>query len=275
MSEVKDMDATTLRRALQLVHEYTGVTIVESKKNMLQSRMRHRMQQLRLTSYNDYLDRIVADDMEGQPFIDTVTTHQTTFFRTPRIWQYFGETFLPAWTAAHARETLRVWSAAASTGEEACSIAMCCEEFSRRQTRFGYEILATDISNEVLAKAQAGHYTGASVTYFQASHPELFERYNGSGSPHCFALSEPVRKHIRFETCNLMAAPPWRDHFDLVFLRNVLIYFNPGDVKRVVRQIAPTLHDSGQLIIGESESLTGQDVPFQFIQPQVYQRRQA
>lgn len=275
MSDIIDMDAATLQRALKLVYDCTGITMTEGKKTMLQSRMRQRMRLLRVTSYSHYLDQLVKDATEWQPFIDVVTTHQTTFFRTPKVWQYFQDEFLPALlnTTPQKNKPLRVWSAAASTGEEACSVAICCEEFRRQNTGFDYEILGTDISTEVLAQARKGEYDGTSVAHFRKHHPGLFERYNDTKADDRFALSAPVRKRMRFETCNLMTPQPsWREHFDLIFLRNVLIYFQAEDARRLVHQIAPTLRGHGQLIIGESESLTGQNVPFKFLQPQVYQR---
>lgn len=273
LPETSHMDTPTLQRALKLVYDHTGISMLESKKSMLQSRMRQRMRQLGLHSYSDYLDRLEDNPAERQPFIDVVTTHQTHFFRTPKVWQYMQEQFLPARACTQGHDTLRIWSAAASTGEEACSIAMCCEEFKRQHPRFNYDILATDISTEVLAQAQQGEYTGTSVAQFRRSHPELFARYNDTTSHEQFALPKAVRKRIRFEPCNLMTPQhPWKEHFDLVFLRNVLIYFSPEDARRMVQQLAPTLRHTGQLIIGESESLTGQDVPFQFVQPQVYRR---
>lgn len=273
MSQSDGMDAATLQRAFKLVYQYTGITLAENKKTMLQSRMRQRMRPLGLHAYSDYLDRLEADPAERQPFINVVTTHQTTFFRTPKVWQYFREQFLPSYMQHHGQDTLRLWSAAASTGEEACSMAMCCEEFKRQHPRFHYDILATDISTEVLAQAQQGEYAGVSVAQLRQQHPELFARYNDSGSTESFALPKALRQRIRFEPCNLMAPhTAWKEHFDVVFLRNVLIYFSPEDAKRLVHRLAPTLRQTGQLIIGESESLTGQDVPFHFVQPQVYRR---
>ncbi|HWH75359.1 MAG TPA: protein-glutamate O-methyltransferase CheR [Methylibium sp.] len=270
MPELVDMDGATLQQAMALVHRYTGVTIAEGKKTMLQARLRTRMRRLQLASYADYLDRLDEDTAERSHFIDVVTTHQTSFFRTPRIWHYLREHFLPAWADAHPGQTLRAWSAAASTGEEACSLAISCEEFRRTRPGFEYEIFGSDISEEVLRQARAGVYEGTSVAPFRQTLPVLFERYNESGSPERFALPAALRRRMRFETGNLMQAPPRQPPFDLVLLRNVLIYFTPEDLAGIVRRVAGVLRPGGQLIIGESESLSGQDLPFDFIQPQVY-----
>ncbi len=270
MPELMDMDGATLQQAMALVHRYTGVTMAEGKKTMLQARLRTRMRRLQLGSYADYLGRLAEDATERSHFIDVVTTHQTSFFRTPRIWHYLREHFLPDWAAAHPGQTLRAWSAAASTGEEACSLAISCEEFRRARPGFEYEIFGSDISEEVLRQARAGVYEGSSVAPFRQALPALFERYNESGNPERFALPAALRRRMRFEAGNLMEAPPRQPPFDLVLLRNVLIYFTPDDITGIVRRVAGALRPGGQLIIGESESLSGQDLPFGFVQPQVY-----
>lgn len=121
MSEFPDMDAATLRQALDLVRRHTGVTMVPAKQSMLQTRLRQRMRALKLDSYEAYLKRVQEDESEWQSFIDAVTTHHTSFFRTPRIWRYLREEFMPGWLERHPRGALRVWSAAAIS----CSCATC------------------------------------------------------------------------------------------------------------------------------------------------------
>ncbi|GAB3443402.1 protein-glutamate O-methyltransferase CheR [Massilia solisilvae] len=267
-----DMDASTLQSALDLVRRHTGISMSMAKRSMLQSRLRPRMRQLKLASYESYLQLLANDERERQPFIDAVTTHHTAFFRTPRIWQYLSDVFLPAWWEQHPERPLQVWSAAASTGEEACTIAICCEEFRRHHPGFRYQITATDIAAEVLERARRGEYAGSAVTAFQAAQPELFARYNALETRDRFMLGNAVRERISFSVHNLLQASPWEDAFDVVFLRNVLIYFKPEDVVAIVRKVAPALHARGVLMIGEAESLTSLDVPFQFEQPQIYRR---
>ena len=272
MPEFADMDPATLRHALELVRRHTGIGMGPAKKSMLQSRLRRRMRALRLDSYEDYLRRLEQDEGERQPFIDTVTTHHTTFFRTPRVWQYVREQFLPPWIERHGGATLRAWSAASSSGEEACSIAICCEEQRRRHPALNYEISATDIAGDVLEQARAGAYAGNSVQAFRAAHPQLFDHYNCLGSDERFMLAPPVRERIGFSLHNLLEPSPWRDRFDLIFLRNVLIYFKADAIETIVRNIAPALRDDGILIIGEAESLAAKNVPFTFVRPQIYRR---
>jgi chemotaxis protein methyltransferase CheR len=273
-----EMDAGTLTQVINLVREHTGITLSEGKRSMLQGRLRKRMRELGLHSYADYLQRLYADDAERQPFVDVVTTHQTSFFRTPRVWAHLRDVFLPQWRPDRAGAPLRIWSAAASTGEEACTAALCCEEWARQQPAdapFTYEILGTDISTEVLDHAREGLYAGASAAGLRALHPDLYTRYNGAKLGECFQLPERVRARISFAPHNLMLPPLWKHRFDVVLLRNVLIYFRDEDITGIVRRIAPAMRPQSLLIIGESESLSAHDVPFDFLQPQVYRLRAA
>ena len=126
MREFEDMDAPVLQRALEMVRLHTGIHMDGGKQAMLQARLRPRLRGLQLSSYADYFKRLSEDSQERQPFIEAVTTHQTSFFRTERVWRHISEVFLPQWHAAYPGRKLRVWSAAASTGEEICTMAMCC-----------------------------------------------------------------------------------------------------------------------------------------------------
>ncbi|MBU6260679.1 MAG: protein-glutamate O-methyltransferase CheR [Burkholderiales bacterium] len=272
MPEFGDMDGATLRRVLQLVREHTGISMNASKRTMLQARLRPRLRRLGLAGWSEYLQRLGADDAELQPFIDAVTTHQTAFFRTPRVWRYLREVLLPAWAARAPPRPLRVWSAAASTGEEACTMAICCEELRRAHADLDYEIVASDIGVAALAHARRGLYEGPGVAAFRDAEPELFERHNALRASDRFELAAPLRRRIEYRRHNLLDDGPWRDHFDLVLLRNVLIYFNADATRRIVQRSAAALREQGVLVIGEAESLSSMDVPLRFLQPQIYAR---
>lgn len=272
MPDLPDMDPALLGHALALVRQHTGITMAPTKQSMLQSRLRQRMRALKIGSYDAYIRYLLDSADERQRFIDVVTTHHTTFFRTPRIWQHVREDFLPKWLESHPKKTLRAWSAAASSGEEACTIAMCCEEARRNHPDFSWEINATDIALDVLQRAETGVYSGNSTAAFHTGYPELFERYNTLNSPDRFQLADDLRRRITYAQHNLLDDSPWRDRFDLIFLRNVLIYFKQDVIETVVRNIAPALREGGLLIIGEAESLAAMNVPFAFVRPQIYRR---
>ena len=271
MSDLADMDAATLRRAIGLVQRHTGIAMPPAKQGLLQTRLRMRMRALDINSYSDYLHRAVEDPAELPAFVDAVTTHQTGFFRTPALWQWFEAEALPQWSAANPAGRLQVWSAAASSGEEACTIAMCCDAW-RPQSSPGlhWQILATDISAAAIAQASAGRYNGSSAAQFRAARPAQFAHYNHSGADDVFQLSAELQAAQRHDTHHLLQPCPWPRQFDVVFLRNVLIYFDGEALRRIVQAVLASLRPQGLLVVGESESLTALQAPLQFVRPQVY-----
>jgi chemotaxis protein methyltransferase CheR len=280
MPELRDMDPATLDRALDLVRAHTGIALHADKQGMLQTRLRSRMRALGIGCYGDYLQRVQDDRAELPAFVDVVTTHQTAFFRTPALWDFIAGQALPQWWAAHPGERLRIWSAAASTGEEACTIAMCCEEF-RRSAAPGlrWEVQCSDISAGALAQLRSARYAGVSAARLRAERPTLFDRYNaspetdaGDAAGATFTLAPALRAHLRLGTHNLLDACPWPGQFDLVFLRNVLIYFEGAAHRRIVEQALAALRPGGLLAVGEAESLRMLDLPLEFVRPQVYRR---
>jgi chemotaxis protein methyltransferase CheR len=198
-----------------------------------------------------------------------VTTNDTLFFRTPSIWDYFRDRYLPAWARAHPDGCLSIWSAAAASGEELYSIAMLCEQFKLQAPAFRYQILASDISQQILGAARAGQYSGRSVERIRLSHPDLLRKYF-SPSPYGVKVNEDLRQHVSFAQHNLLEALRPARQFDLVFLRNVLIYFDAAHQETVLRQVRLSLKDEGRLILGESETIARLATGYQFEFPMIY-----
>jgi len=162
---------------LALVHELTGITIAKNRTSMIEGRLRKRVHALGLRSYEEYLRLVRQDTKEQVCFIDLVTTNETQFFRTPRVWNYIEKKFLPEWFTKHPKQVFTAWSTAASSGEEAHSLAILCEAFKEKNPSFLYQIIGTDISNEMVELCNRGEYSGKSIHAFQKTKPELFEDY--------------------------------------------------------------------------------------------------
>ena len=192
---------------------------------MVQLRLRKRIVELRQNSFSDYLSYLNSHQDEEQTFINLVTTNETYFFRTNRVWDYFEKEYLPSWFAKHPKQTLKIWSAAASTGEEAYSLAICCEEFKLRHASFNYQIIGTDISSKVLVKAREGIYQPRSIENFKNIKSSIFSKYISLGANEV-SVNNILKKNINFQLHNLFKTPQRLEYFDIVFLRNVLIYFN-------------------------------------------------
>ncbi|NYE30780.1 chemotaxis protein methyltransferase CheR [Rhodanobacter sp. K2T2] len=268
------VDQATRKALFARVRRHTGIDMADRKWTLLHGRLRRRLQALSLSSYGDYLAVLDSSTVEVGHFIDMVTTNETSFFRTPRIWDYLWNDFLPAWYAGNAGSTLQMWSAAASTGEEAYSAAMLFEEFHQKHTDFNYRILGTDIAQRVLDVGGVGTYFGRNVEGLQKARPAMLEKYfQPDGVTHAVAPS--LRAHVTFRTHNLYQRLKDPTRFDLVMLRNVLIYFDEAGQETVLENVRQSMASKAVLLVGESESLNRIRTGFTYQQPLIYRNADA
>ena len=253
------------------IHHLTGIAISVDRKTMVESRIRKRVVMLNMESYEDYLTCIQADADESREFIDLITTNETYFFRTPRVWKYLEETFLPEWFEQHPRNTFKAWSAASSSGEEAHSLGVLCEAFKDANPGFQYLIVGSDISKSMVERCHSGLYAGRSIRAFRNQRPEWLSRYMETYDGENYQVVSSIKNRLRFREHNLFHSPPMKDSFDLILLRNVLIYFQPQDQEKVVSLIHTRLATDGRLIIGESESLSHINTKFRKIDCYIYE----
>lgn len=259
----------TRQAMLARVHRYTGIVMAERKWTLLHGRLRRRVQELQLQSYDEYLAVLDRSKDEVARFIDLVTTNETSFFRTARVWQYLMDDFFPGWYTSNAGKTMNIWSAAASTGEEAYSLAMTAEEFRLKNRYFKYRIVATDIAQSVLDVGAAGIYRGRNAEGLKNSRQDMLEKYFESRDD-AYRASTLLRCNITFRQHNLYQTLAGADRFDLVLLRNVLIYFDETGQEAVVESVRRSMVPNAVLIIGESESLHRIRSGFAFQQPLIY-----
>lgn len=242
----------------------------ERKRELLFGRIRPRLRELGLESCEQYVEYLQANESETQEFINLVTTNETLFFRTPIVWDYFRREFLPKWFAENPEGTLKVWSAAASSGEEACSIAMACEEFRILHPSFKFRIYGSDISTDVLEPAKAGQFRAKTTEELKKKHPELVSRYFREQPNGDYKVVAPLWANVEFTVHNLHRKPGKIQFYDIVFLRNVLIYFNDRDQELVLNNIYGSMKEGAMLILGESESLARLKTPYTFFRPLIY-----
>ena len=256
---------------LKLIHDLTGITIAKNRTSMVEGRLRKRVTALNLPSYEQYLRLVKEDKSEQVSFIDLVTTNETYFFRTPRVWDYLEKKFLPAWIAAHPKQVFIACSAEASSGEEAHSLAILCQSFKEKHPGFLYQILGTDISAEMVGLCQSGKYSGRSIESFRKTKAATFERYMKPMPDGSFQVPAEIKSRLRFQQHNLFRSISGSEKFDLILLRNVLIYFTGPDQEKVLSLMAPKLSSEGVLIIGESESLSHINTEYKQIEPLIYE----
>ncbi|MDX2194608.1 MAG: protein-glutamate O-methyltransferase CheR [Gemmatimonadales bacterium] len=242
-------------RELTLAH--TGIRLAPAKRQMIYSRLARRVRRLGLPDLSAYADRLRAGDAEElKAFVNAMTTNLTSWFRESHHFEHLGREVLPA-LLAEAREPrrLRLWSCAASTGEEPYSMAMVLGEALRGHPGWDARILATDIDSDVLAHARAGVYEAQRV----AAVPRqlaggAFRRGRGAHEGRVRVRRE-VAELVAFRQLNLLGPWPMRGPFDVVFCRNVVIYFDKDTQRRLFDRIADLMAPDGWLYLGHSESL--------------------
>ncbi len=261
-------------RLKNFIHGHCGIKITDSKKSMLEARLRKRLRSLALDSLSEYCDYLFSQKgmkEELTHMIDQVTTNKTDFFREPGHFDYLAKIALPQ--IALAKKTVRLWSAACSTGEEAYTLAMVVNEFSDDAREIDYRILATDISTRVLEKATTAIYDEQAV---EPVPPQLKRKYllrSKDESKRLYRVTPGLRQRVAFRRLNLMDGDfGLRREMDIIFCRNVIIYFDRRTQEKLLNSICRCLSPGGYLFMGHSETLFGMNLPLTQAVPTVYQR---
>ena len=262
------MDQSQFTKFQTLVYKLTGVAIANTRQSMLASRVGSRMRALNMTDFDAYYKTVNTDESERERFIDKVTTHETSFFRTPGIWQYLETTLLPS--LSNSGQSLNAWSAAASSGEESYSLSMLASNYRESSPGFQFAISASDISSDIIERCKSASYQGRNIERFREAKPEYFDRHMQPCDTG-FAVKPAIANRVKFFTHNLLEAPARKKQYNLVLLRNVLIYFTPEDQARVVTNVRQAMTDDGILIIGESETIPHTSLGFSDVEPFIYQ----
>lgn len=262
-------------RFREFIWHLSGICIAENKLTLLTNRLKRRLRATGIASYQAYFEYLKSHDGAGElpGFLDAITTNETSFFRTEKHFEWLSTEFVTEMIARiRSREhekMIRVWSAACSSGEEVYTIAMCLEEARRRNPVWQFEILGTDLSQEVLERAKRGSYNLASVQ----SIPEgMRQRYfDAKPQENTIQIRSSLKERVRFLQHNLLGPPP-EMRFDVVFIRNVLIYFNRESKQRVIEQIIKAIRPGGYLVIGPSEGIFDMLPMLQRKHPFVFQK---
>lgn len=253
------------RRIQTLMQRVSGISLADHKLSLVENRLQGRLRELGIGDYQAYLARLDADADERVRVVDSLTTNETHFFREPRHFQVLAR------IAASAGPRLRVWSAACSSGQEPYSIAMTLADNRRGGP---WEVVASDICQSVLEVGRAGVYPERAAA--EIPRPQLVR--------HClkgvedmsgwFQIRPALRKRVQFLSLNLMAPlPASLGVFDVVFLRNVLIYFETASKRHIVRQILERIRPGGYLFVGHSETVQGLDLPLDTLAPATYRKK--
>lgn len=258
---------------IKFTHDSTGITIQQNRRSMLVSRLRSRLRATGSSNFDAYLKLLKTDSSETEHYVNAVTTNKTLFYRTPRIWSYLKDEFVPAWIKAGHNRPMEVWSGASSTGEEIYTAGMVLEEFRAKHPGFDYRIVGTDISDRVVSVAEKGLYSGRMIDMFKTSSPELFSKFMVGNDADGYQVNADIRRRIKFQRHNVFKPFQTRSKYDVSLLRNVLIYFTHEDQERAVANVERSLRPDGLLIIGESETLSPLQTNYVCVAPLIYRHR--
>lgn len=263
--EITDSEYNLFR---EFIYEEAGINLSDKKKTLVVSRLSKRLRHYSLDTFKEYFALVCTSPEHGerQVTIDLLTTNETYFFREPKHFEFLEEAILPQWQGT---KTLRVWSAASSTGEEAYSIAMLLDDKLGRRS---WDIFGSDISSTVLKTARQGLYQqdridGIPKEYLRKYCLKGVDEYEGS-----LLIDKKLRRRTTFAPVNLKKPLGNLGPFDIIFLRNVLIYFDVQTKKQIIRQLVEKMHPEGYLFVGHSESLKGIHDGLETVIPTVYRK---
>lgn len=276
------LSCETLARFLAFITEELGIKMTDAKLPMLQSRLQRRLRVLGLNSLDDYQERLFHSphsEEERVHFINAITTNKTDFFREPHHFDYLVRTALPNLdpngdkSAGDRPWHLNLWCAGCSSGEEPYTLAMVLSEFAERRPGFDFSFLATDVSTRVLDHAQAGIYDEDRVDPVAAALRTKYLLRSKDRAQSQVRIIPELRRKIAFHRLNFMdAAYGVKDRFDVIFFRNVMIYFDKPTQEAVINKLCRNLVPGGYLFVGHSESLAGLDIPVTCIGSAVYRK---
>jgi chemotaxis protein methyltransferase CheR len=260
----------------QLVYKHSRIHLGADKKEMVCQRLQRRLKAMGVASYQAYCDFLKSPEGEGEwtELIDVISTNVTSFFREGPHFEFLARTALPQWVAGQNRrpgDVCRVWSAGCSSGEEPYSAAIVLADFFARQPKYRGQVVASDISLHMLQRARQGIYQ---IEQVKLPEVDWLKRYflKGVGAyQDCCRVKDDLKKLVAFHHANLFEPEfPFAESLDVIFCRNVMIYFDQETQEDLVQRLCRKLNPGGYLLVGHSESLLGAPHSLTTVCPSVY-----
>lgn len=269
MTEITESEFRAVR---DIMYARTGIQLNDSKRALVCNRLRKRLLVTNKNSYADYI-RLLGEksSAEMEAFVNAITTNETFFFRHDDQFSFLINRILPELInkrQAQGRHELNIWSAACSTGEEPYTLAILLEDFFARKPGWTFRIHATDINTDVLAHAMTGRFTDRSLQLVKKK-PEMRWFTPVADKPGFYTLAHEIRRHVKFRAHNLMEPPPFKN-IDLLFVRNVMIYFDKASKQTAVSHLASALEEDGYFFISLAETLNDVKTELEYIKSGVY-----
>ena len=273
LDKISDKDFV---RFCDFVYKRCGITLSENKRDLVHSRLAKRLRSLGLDNYGEYFEILYNgrdNEQEIVNLLDAISTNVTYFFREDKHFDFLVKTVIAELKSTKKdglEKKIRIWSAGCSTGEEPYSLAITFAENVALENR-DFRILATDLSTNVLAHARKGVYDGERLR--NVSGVLLKKYFSSSRDGSRFKVHEKLASYIKFARLNLMHDFPFKNRFDCIFCRNVMIYFDRQTQGQLVNKFSSFLNPGGYLMIGHSESLTNVNHDLVYVQPSLYRKK--
>ncbi len=271
------MTVDEFRQISEFITTHYGIKLPDFKKTMVEGRLQKRLRKTSIKTFSEYIDFVFSKQGKDEmlEMIDAISTNKTDFFRESTHFDFLTNTLLPQFAKENPREKLKIWSAAASSGEEIYTIAMVMEEYNSNinESNVNYSILGTDISIEKLKTAIAAIYPEDRIKDVPIIIRDKYLMKSKDPSKKVVRFTPSIRSRVEFRRLNLMENKyPVDGDYDIIFCRNVLIYFDKNLQERVINKLCEKLKPGGYFFLGHSESIIGKEVPLRQIEPTVYQK---
>lgn len=269
----ENLSERDFKRLSEFIYRNYGIKMPNEKKTLLEGRLAKRLRATGISSLSHYVDFVFSEQGKAQEvvhMIDVVSTNKTDFFREAAHFEFLRDCILPEFSSAG--RSINIWSSACSSGEEAYSTAMVISEYNRSApVQVPFKILGTDISSDILNKAVQGVYKEERIANVPAPFKKHYLMANRDPLKKLVRIVPELRKTCSFMRMNLMdAVYPMKEKFDLIFCRNVLIYFDRPTQEAVINKLCDHLSPGGYFFLGHSESAMGMNVPLEAIRPSAF-----
>ncbi|PCK07125.1 MAG: SAM-dependent methyltransferase [Alteromonadaceae bacterium] len=263
-----DINDTEFALFQSFIFDHAGISLSSRKKTLVSSRLNKRLRHYNLSSFQQYYDIVMSSPADGERQVatDLLTTNETYFFREPKHFDFLKDQVLQSWPRG---KPMKIWSAASSTGEEVYSLSMLLDD---QLNSSRWDIFGSDISHRVLETASRGLYQQLRIEGIPQAYLKKYCLKGTGEHEGLLLIANELRQRVRFAQINLQRPLPNLGSFDVIFLRNVLIYFNDETKKIVIKKIVDKLRPGGYLFIGHSESIRSFQLGLNLVTPAVYQK---
>lgn len=270
------LDEPSFKRLSSFIYSVAGIKMPPAKRVMLQSRLQKRLRVLNIPTFKEYTDYVLSERGQQEELVhmlDVVSTNKTDFFREPVHFDFLRDHVLPEYAEGGRGRTLKLWSAGCSSGEEPYTIAIVLKEFLEQSPSFDFSILGTDLSTRILALAVNAVYKEDRIAELPFELKRKYFLRSKDREQGTVRVKPELRRHVRFQRLNFMESSyNVGEVFDVVFCRNVLIYFDRPTQEAVIGRLCDRLVSGGYFFLGHSESIMNMSLPLESIRPTIFRR---